>query len=129
MQGFIRMAKKKILVVDDEEDIRTLVKTLLNDEGYNVEAAKDGEEAIAKMNRIKFDLVLVDMFMPGMSGREMCEHMRKGKKTKDNKCAFLTVAQFSPEGEKEIKKLGCLDYIRKPVDNDDFKRRIKALLK
>ena len=120
---------KKILVVDDEEDITALVKTLLEDEGYKVNAAKNGEEGLTKLKKDKFDLVLIDMFMPGISGREMCERMRKDPKIKDTKCAFLTVAQFGPEGEKEIQKLGCLDYIKKPVENNDFKKRIKNILK
>ncbi|MEK6983589.1 MAG: response regulator [Nanoarchaeota archaeon] len=120
---------KKVLIVDDEADIRALVKTLLEDEGYEVTIAKNGQEGLQKLKKGKFDLTLIDMFMPGMSGREMCERIRNNSKIKDVKCAFLTIAQFSSEGQKQIKKLGSLDYIRKPIDNDDFKERIKKMLR
>ncbi|MBI3036091.1 response regulator [Candidatus Woesearchaeota archaeon] len=120
---------KKVLIIDDEEDTRLLVKTLLEDEGCQVAEAKSGKEGIDKLKKKRFDLVLVDMFMPGISGREMCERVRKDSKIKNVKCAFLTVAQFSEEGKRELKKLGCLDYIEKPIDNEDFIKRVKKMLK
>ena len=119
---------KKILAVDDEEDIRTFIKTLLEEEGYKVSTAKDGIDCINQLKDAKFDLILIDFFMPGMSGRELAERIRKNKETKNLKFAFLTVAAFGEEGQKELKKLGSLDYIRKPIDNDDFKRRIKNII-
>ena len=119
---------KKILIVDDQADVRTLIKTILEDEGYEASAARNGIEGINKLKEEKFDLVLIDMFMPKMSGREMCEIMSKNPKIK-TACAFLTVAQFSDLGKEELKRLGCMDYIQKPIDNEDFVNRIKKLLK
>ena len=119
---------KKILIVDDEKDIRLLVKTLLGDEDYKVSIAKDGKDCLALLKKKKFDLILIDFFMPGMSGRELAERIRYNPKTKNAKFAFLTVATFSKDGEKELQRLGCLDYIKKPIDNDDFKKRVKKII-
>jgi CheY-like chemotaxis protein len=119
---------KKVLIVDDQADIRALIKAILKDQGYEVSAAKDGIEGLKKLKESKFDLVLVDMFMPKMSGREMCEIMSSNPKI-NTAYAFLTVAKFSEKGTKELKRLGCMDYIQKPIDNEDFIRRVKKMLK
>jgi len=120
--------KKQILVVDDNEDIRTLVRTLLEGEGYKVAEAKGGEETLKTLKKKKFDLVLIDFFMAGMSGRELAERIRQDPKIKNTKFAFLTVAEFTKSGKKELKKLGSLDYIKKLVDNEDFKKRVKKIV-
>jgi len=130
-QGFSKLVsskKKQILVVDDEEDIRTLIKDLLQDEGYKVETVNDGKEALAALKKKKFDLALLDFFMPGMSGRRVAERIREDPKTKTQKIAFLTVAEFGEQGEKELKKLGSLDYIHKPINNEEFIKRIKKIV-
>jgi len=120
---------KKILVVDDDADTRMLMKKLLEDEGYHVSTAKNGRECIEKLKKEKIDLVLMDMFMSGMSGRETCAQIRRDPQIKDTRIAFLTVAEFGAEGEDRLKKLSILDYIRKPIDNEDFRKRIKEILK
>jgi len=101
---------------------------LLEDEGYKITEAKDGEEALTILKKGRFDLTLIDFFMPGMSGRELAEKIRKDPKIKDSKFAFLSVAEFSENGEEELKKLGSLDYIKKPIINEDFKKRIKKIV-
>jgi len=120
---------KKILVVDDEEDIRLLVKTLLEEEKFSVDEANDGKDALDKLGKNTYDLVVLDFFMPGMSGREVLENMRQEARTKKTRVVFLTVATFSFGGQDEIKKLGSMDYIKKPFDNADFIKRVKKALK
>lgn len=119
---------KTILVVDDEEDIRAVVKVILQDAGYKVQVATDGPDALEKLKEKLPDLMLVDMFMPAMSGRELCEIVRSRKNLKNLKCAFLTVAEFSAAGKEELKKMKILDYIKKPVDNKDLVKRIKKMI-
>jgi CheY-like chemotaxis protein len=119
---------KKIMTVDDEENILMLVKELLEEEGYNVKTASSGKEALAKLRKEKFDLVLLDFFMPEMSGRDVAEEIRKDKKLKNLKLAFLTVAQYGKHGMDELKRLKVLDYIQKPFDNDDLKARVKKIV-
>ena len=120
---------KGILVVDDEEDIRDSVKTLFESEGFRVETASNGLEAskILKGNA-DFDLILIDFFMPGISGRELLKKIREDSKLKELKCAFLTVAEFSGKGIDELKKLHSLDYIKKPYDSDDLVERVKKMV-
>ena len=68
------------------------------------------------------------MMMPGMSGREVCERIRENPKTQNLKVIFLTVARFSETGKDVLKKMGVMDYITKPFDNEDLLRRVKKLL-
>jgi len=122
------MVKKKIMVVDDEPSLRELVSAVLEQEGYEVITAEDGKEALEKLKTIKPDLILLDMMMPGISGREVCEKIRADKKTKDLKVVFLTVARFSEVGKEELNKMNVSDYITKPFDNDDLLKRVKKII-
>ena len=117
--------KKTILVVDDEPHILILEKELLEGAGYKVVTAEDGKAALAKLKTLKPDLVILDMMMPGMSGREVCEQIRKNPKTKGLKVVFVTVARFSEIGKKQLEDLKVLDYITKPFENADYLARVK----
>lgn len=119
---------KKILVVDDEESLLQLVSVLLEEEGYEVLTASSGDEALAKLKDSKPDLVLMDMMMPGMSGREVCEKIRSNPSTKDLKIAFLTVAKFSESGKETLTKMNVSDYITKPFENADLLKRVKKIV-
>ncbi len=119
---------KTIMAVDDESSLLELIKAILGAEGYNVIAVSNGREALDKLKKTKPDLVLLDMMMPGMSGREVCEKIRADPGTKDLKVAFLTVAKFSESGKDKLKKMGVSDYITKPFDNADLLKRIKKII-
>jgi CheY-like chemotaxis protein len=121
---------KTIMVIDDEPDLREMLNILLKSNGYNVMSASNGKDAlkILQESEQKPDLVLVDMFMPEMSGREVCEKIRNDKNLKDLKLAFLTVAAFGEYGKQMLKELDILDYILKPYDIDDLIRRINKML-
>jgi len=119
---------KKLLVVDDQEDTCKLVKVTLQDSGYKVIIALSGKEALSKLKKQKVDLVLVDYFMPEMSGRKLCEEIRKDAKLKNIKLAFLTVAEYGKKGHEEMKELKILDYIKKPFVEDDLIKRVKKII-
>lgn len=119
---------KNILVVDDEKDISASIKMLIEGIGYKAKTADDGKEALGLLKKEKFDLVLLDILMPGMSGREVAENIRNDPKLKNQKVAFLTVIQPSESGQKAIEKLKPVDYFIKPIDNADFKKRLKKIL-
>jgi CheY-like chemotaxis protein len=123
----INMARK-VMIVDDEESLIELVTAILEQEGYEVMTAMDGEEALRKLEKQKPDLVLLDMMMPGMSGREVCEKIRKNPKTRDLKVIFLTVAKFSEAGKGVLKDMKVSDYITKPFENADLTRRVKKII-
>lgn len=117
-----------IVIVDDENDILELVKDILETANYRVLTANNGKEALEILEQRVPDLVILDMMMPGMSGREIAEWIRKNPKTKDVKIIFLTVANFSETGKDMLKKLKVGDYITKPFENEDLLRRIKQVL-
>ncbi len=125
---------KTVMIVDDAQDTVEMVEKLLELEGYNVVTASNGKEALEILRRgagnEKPDLVLLDMFMPEMSGREVCERIRADKDPwlRDIKIAFFTVAAFKGYGRQILKKLNVLDYIVKPFDIDDLLRRIHRML-
>ena len=118
------------MIIDDEQDLREMLKTLLESNGYKTMSAANGKEALAilRSTEQKPDLVLVDMFMPQMSGREVCEKIRNDAQLKHLKLAFLTVAAFGDYGRQTLKNLNVLDYIHKPYDIDDLMRRINKML-
>lgn len=118
----------RILVVDDEPHLLLLVSKILEKEGFTVETAEDGEKGIAKARSFKPDLVLLDMMMPGLSGREVCERLRADPKTRAVKIIFLTVARFSEVGKSILKEQDVRDYVTKPFDNDDLVRRVRKAL-
>ncbi len=122
------MAKSHlILSVDDEDDIRTTVRQVLEDEGFRVVSAKNGKECLEKLKKIKPDLILLDILMPGLTTKEIMARMAK-QKTRPP-IIFLTVVKLSEAGKKDIVKGNMVDYIQKPFDNNDLVRRVKKALK
>ena len=119
---------KKIMVVDDEESLLALVGAILKKEGFSVTTAASGQEALDKIEKDVPDLVVLDMMMPGMSGRETAEKIRANPKTKKIKLIFLTVAKFSETGKDILSKMDVKDYITKPFENQDLVNRIKKIL-
>ena len=121
---------KTVMIVDDAKDTVEMVATLLESEGYKVLSAYQGSDALDKLRKLeqKPDLVLLDMFMPGMSGREVCETIRGDDALHNLKVAFFTVAAFSEQGKQMLKDLNVSDYIVKPFDIDDFLKRIHRMV-
>lgn len=118
----------KVMVVDDEDDIRDSAMTALESMGYKVVGARNGKECLEKLKAEKVDLVLLDFFMPEMSGRDVLEKIRADPKLKKTKVAMMTVARMGEAGAAALKKLGIVDYINKPIDLADFKARVKKIL-
>lgn len=119
---------KRIMVVDDEPSICEAVKLILEAEGFKVLTALSGPECLDKLENEQVDLVLLDFFMPGMNGREVCTKIRKDPRLASLKVAFLTVAQFGGIGKEKLRKLDVADYITKPFDNEDLVRRVKRIV-
>lgn len=118
----------KVMIVDDESSLRELVTAVLSSEGIEVVAVSSGQECLDTLKKDKPDLVLMDMMMPGMSGRETVEKIRQDSVLKDLKVIFLTVARFSETGKETLDKLDVTDYITKPFENDDLVVRVKKVL-
>jgi CheY-like chemotaxis protein len=118
---------KRILIIDDEEDIVNLVKMILEDAGYTVESVTDGREALKALATNQFDLILLDIMMPFMSGWEVLETMRSQEATRDVPVALLT-ARASPREDNQPHPTDYCEYITKPFEPDDFLRRIHKIL-
>ncbi len=118
---------KSILVVDDDEAIRQMVGTLLVEEGFRVEMAQNGEEAMKLVRQDSFDLVILDILMPVMDGWEVASRMLCEEKTRDIPIVFLT-ALSSYTDQLKGWRLGCFDYITKPFDIGLFMIRVRAAL-
>jgi two-component system alkaline phosphatase synthesis response regulator PhoP len=118
----------RILLVDDEPDILEFIGYNLISEGYMVEKAHSGTEALKLAKDFKPDLILLDIMMPGLDGIETCELLRKTPETKEVLIAFLTARQ---EDYSQISgfSAGADDYIIKPVKPKVLASRIHALLK
>ena len=115
----------KILVVDDDPHIRELVRVFLQDEGFTVYEAADGKDALAKLETLKVDMVVLDMMMPNMDGWELCRELRE--------IYDIPVLMLTAKGETHDKikgfQLGTDDYLVKPFEPLELVMRVKALLK
>ncbi|MFC2154365.1 response regulator [Candidatus Altiarchaeota archaeon] len=121
-------SNNRVLVVDDEPSILETFKKILAGEGFEVLTASSGQECLDKLQSEEVDLLLLDFFMPGMSGREVCEKIRADSKTKNLKIVFVTAAEFRGEGKKILDKLGITDYIEKPVEASELTSRVKRAI-
>ncbi|MCJ7855146.1 response regulator transcription factor [Lachnospiraceae bacterium NSJ-143] len=115
----------KILVVDDEKLIVKGIKFSLQQDGMEVEAAYDGEEALTLIKEKKFDLVVLDVMLPKMNGLEVCQHVRGFSQ--------IPIIMVTAKGEDMDKimglEYGADDYIVKPFNILELKARIKAILR
>ncbi|MEY4603616.1 MAG: hypothetical protein RIT43_908 [Bacteroidota bacterium] len=118
----------KILIVDDEEDIRELLSYNLKKEGYTVFCAENGEKGLAVLREEKPDLVLLDVMMPGMDGIEVCETIRQLPGLSQTLICFLTARG---EDYSQIAGLdaGADDYVAKPIKPKVLISRINAILR
>lgn len=114
-----------ILIVDDDPHIRELIKIFLQNEGFTVYEAVDGVDALAKLETIKADLVILDVMMPHMDGWELCRELREHYE--------LPLLMLTAKGETSQKlkgfQLGTDDYLVKPFEPLELVARVKALLK
>jgi two-component system, OmpR family, alkaline phosphatase synthesis response regulator PhoP len=121
-------AEIKILLVDDDPDIREFMSYNLKKENYIVETAKNGEVAIEKATKFKPNLIILDVMMPGMDGIQVCESLRSNEKTKDILICFLT-ARGEDYSQIAGFDAGADDYVAKPVKPAVFLKKIEAMLR
>ena len=118
----------KILIVDDEADMRTVLFHTLRTAGHKVTEAESGEEALRKLKRTKFDLVLLDIMMPRMSGYEVLEKIKQMPSRVDTRVVVVT-AKHDPEGIQREVASGATDHIAKPFLPSELLAVIKRALK
>jgi len=121
------MAAKHILIVEDEKDIRDLLKFNLTKDGYRVSAAATGEEGLKLARSSRPDLILLDLMLPGIDGREVCRDLKREAQTGDIPIIMVT----AKEKESDIVaglELGADDYITKPFGMEELKARVRKVL-
>ena len=119
------MTNARILVVDDEPQIRRVMRTTLVARGYMVSTARNGEEALEKVREERFDLVLLDINMPGIGGMEACRIIRSQS---DIPIVILSIRNAEKE-KVEALDAGADDYVTKPFSMPELLARIRAALR
>ncbi len=117
--------KRKVLVVDDEDALRTVLSGELTSEGYDVGTAADGDDAISTLQKQTFDLILLDIKMPRMHGFEVLKFVKE--KHPETKVVMLT-GFADLKNAIESKKLGAEDFVSKPYDLVDLLTTIERVL-
>src|SRR6266487_4967880 len=115
----------RVLVVDDEKAMVLALKGLLGKEGYHVETAGSGEEALRRIETGSFHVVITDLSMNGVGGMQVLEHARRV----DPDLAVVMITAYGSEKiAVQAMKLGAADYIPKPFDNDELELVVERLL-
>jgi phosphate regulon transcriptional regulator PhoB len=119
---------QKILVVEDEPDIRKLVQYNLTQERFSVLEAEDGEEALKLLQREKPNLVILDLMLPGLSGMELCKLLRQRSETA--KLPILMLTAKAGEADRIVGlEMGADDYLAKPFSPREMVARVRAILR
>src|SRR2546428_10609684 len=117
-----------VLVVEDDEATRGALRALLGEAGYGGDEASDGERAVAAMRDARFDLVLLDLGLPGMSGADLRRQLRRDPRTR-----FLPIVFLTAHADRQVKlaelEAGAEDFITKPYDADELLARVGAAVR
>ncbi len=126
--GISSMMKPLILVVEDEAPLVTMLRYNLEKQGFRVEEAADGQEALTRIAEVKPDLVLLDWMLPAMSGIEVCRQIRRKPGTRDLPVIMVTARTEDSDAVRAL-NTGADDYIVKPFAIENLMARIRALLR
>ena len=119
------MQKANILVIEDDASINALIVELLKEAGYSVQSAYSGTEGKLRLEMEAFDLVMMDLMLPGMTGEELIEEIRKKKVMP----IIVVSAKVGMETRIEVLRMGADDFIAKPFNNEEVIARVEAQLR
>ena len=109
--------KQKILIIEDDIDILSVITMSLKDEGFEVEGTLNGDETITRAEKFKPDLVIMDIYLSGVNGKEICKKLKTDKKTKSIPVILISA---STQIRSTVKECGADGFINKPFDNADL---------
>lgn len=118
---------KKVLVADDKDNGRELVRTVLENSGYQVFEASDGEKAVAEARRLHPDLIILDIHMPGLDGFQVIEELRRETGFFHTPIIALTASAMMGDRERAM-AAGFTGYITKPIRLDALRAEVERLL-
>jgi DNA-binding response OmpR family regulator len=121
----MRSGSTRILLVDDEQSVQTLLSYPLRKDGYHVISALDGREALDRFGEARFDLVILDLMLPKLGGVEVCRQMRRQSQVP----IIMLTAKGSETDKVAGLEVGADDYITKPFSMREFRSRVKAALR
>ncbi|MBN2407766.1 MAG: response regulator [Elusimicrobia bacterium] len=119
--------KKKILIIEDEEDTAIILKDSLQAAGFRITVAHSGMEGIIRAREIAPDLITLDIKMPGVGGLNFLKRISADEML--NKIPVIVISSFDIEYKRESIKLGATDFLQKPIDFKELARTIKKILK
>lgn len=122
------MTKQKVLIIDDDTDLITLLRTRLESAGYGVISANDGDVGILKVEKEKPDLVILDLRLPHLGGFWICKSLKSQDKYKNIPIIILTGVYKSEEEKKQTLKLSAEAYMEKPFEAKELLEKIRDLL-
>jgi len=119
--------RKKILIVDDEPSMVSVLQRHVSNAGYEYEAASNGREALEKIKKELPDLVLLDLMMPGMNGFETCRHIRASELTRKIPVLIITALRSESDSDAAAAS-GANEFIVKPIDGPHLAQRLRHYL-
>jgi CheY-like chemotaxis protein len=119
--------KRKILIVDDNADVVTTYRVVLERMGYAVATARDGSECLQRIEQDKPDIVLLDVLLPGLSGSEVCKLIKETARTRDTPVVAIT-ASLAANTREKMADVGADEFLLKPIDVSNLNRVIKRFL-
>jgi CheY-like chemotaxis protein len=118
--------KERILIVDDEEIMRNFLLDVFEEEGYSLDSATDGEEALEKISKNRYQLIITDIRMPRMDGTQV---LKKAKELNPEVNVIIITGYASPQAKKECQRLGAAYYIAKPFQVNQIRALVNKLVR
>lgn len=118
--------RKRVLLVEDEDNIAFALSILIEREGFSLSRVSDGKAAIAALEAETHDLVVLDAMIPGVSGFDVCQHIRETKRLADLKVLMISAAGL--QVQRQALDLGADDFLLKPFDAKELTGKVRDML-
>ena len=116
----------KVLIIDDDPDVRTVMNVLMKKQGYEVETAFSKEDALSKLEDFQPSVILLDVLLSGTDGRELCRELKQNEEMKNIPVIMVSA---HPGAAENINSYGADDFVSKPIDTASLMRKVEQLIK